>query len=135
MAVADGCGLSLALYQASASPNELTLAAATLAEGLTSRRPERLIGGAAYESDALDAALALFGVEMIAPHRRNRKHPTQDRRPFRRCLYFFSALVTASTKAGSSGVTAGSNRAITFPSRSTRNLVKFHLISPPVFRF
>ncbi len=84
MAVADGGGLPIALGTASASPNEVTLVAATLAESLTSRWPERLIGDGAYESDALDADLARLGVEMIAPHRRNRKHPTQDGRPLRR---------------------------------------------------
>ena len=35
-------------------------------------------------SDRLDRELAESGVEMIAPHRSNRKHHTQDRRPLRR---------------------------------------------------
>ena len=74
MAVSDGCGLPIALYTAaSASPHEVTLVAATLAESLTSRWPDRLIDDGAYESDALDADLARLGVEMIAPHRRNRR--------------------------------------------------------------
>jgi transposase len=46
--------------------------------------PERLIGDNAYDSDALDADLATQGVEVIAPHRSNRKHKTQDGRPLRR---------------------------------------------------
>ena len=61
------------LGTASASPNEVILVAATLAECLTSRWPERLIGDGAYESDALDAGLARLGVVMIAPHRRYRR--------------------------------------------------------------
>ena len=47
--------------------------------------PERLIGDRAYDSDPLDAELAGLGIEMIAPHRRNRKKPqTQDGRKLRR---------------------------------------------------
>lgn len=40
----------------------------------------------AYDSDALDAELEDCGVEMIAPHRSNRKpqNKTQDGRPLRR---------------------------------------------------
>src|SRR5450755_337944 len=47
-------------------------------------------------------------------------------------LYRLRAASIASTTGWASGFTAGSKRAITLPSRSTRNLVKFHLISPPV---
>jgi transposase len=47
--------------------------------------PERLIGDRAYDSDPLDAILAERGIEMIAPHRRNRKKKkTQDGRKLRR---------------------------------------------------
>jgi transposase len=47
--------------------------------------PERLIGDKAYDSDPLDAALAAQGIQMISPHRRNRKKPkTQDGRVLRR---------------------------------------------------
>jgi transposase len=46
--------------------------------------PARLIGDAAYDSDALDATLAALDIELIAPHRSNRVHLTQDRRPLRR---------------------------------------------------
>jgi len=47
--------------------------------------PERLIGDKAYDSDPLDAKLAENGVELIAPHRSNRKKArTQDGRKLRR---------------------------------------------------
>jgi transposase len=47
--------------------------------------PQRLIGDVAYDSDPLDAELAAQGIELIAPHRRNRVCPrTQDGRPLRR---------------------------------------------------
>ena len=85
MAVADRSGLPLAVYAASASLHEVTLVGATLAEVLTAERPERLIGDKAYDSDPLDAELAEHGVEMIAPHKANRKRAaTQDGRKLRR---------------------------------------------------
>ena len=47
--------------------------------------PEHLIGDKAYDGDPLDAALKVEGVEMIAPHRKNRKRRrTQDGRPLPR---------------------------------------------------
>ena len=85
MAVADGAGLPLAVHTASASPHEVSLVQDTLAEGFTDGQPERLIGDKAYDSDPLDAELAAQGIEMIAPHRRNRKKAaTQDGRKLRR---------------------------------------------------
>ena len=51
-----------------------------------SGKPDKLIGDKAYDSDSLDAELMKkHGVEMIAPHRRNRTQPkTQDGRKLRR---------------------------------------------------
>src|SRR5580658_2579785 len=49
--------------------------------------------------------------------------------------YCFSADSTAAVTCGESGVTAGSNRATGLPFRSKRNLVKFHLMSPPTDGF
>lgn len=47
--------------------------------------PERLIGDRAYDSDPLDNKLKQQGIEMIAPHRKNRKKKkTQDGRKLRR---------------------------------------------------
>ena len=85
MAVADRTGLPLAVYTAAATPHEVTLVAATLAATFTTEFPARLIGDKAYDSDPLDAELAQAGIELIAPHRANRKKPaTQDGRPLRR---------------------------------------------------
>src|SRR5438067_1111784 len=49
-------------------------------------QPQRLIGDKAYDCDALDETLAELGIEMIAPHRRNRlpENRTQDGRAVRR---------------------------------------------------
>ena len=86
MALADGSGLPLAVCAASASPHEVTLVGATLEASFLDERPERLIGDRAYDSDPLDKALAEEGIEMIAPHRNNRRKPkkTQDGRKLRR---------------------------------------------------
>ena len=84
MAIADRQGLPVAVHVESATPHEVRLVHATLAERFVRQLPERLIGDNAYESDRLDAELARCGVELIAPHRRTRKRRTQDRRPLRR---------------------------------------------------
>jgi len=85
MVIADAAGLPLAVHTASASPHEVRLVEATLDETLTVGRPERLVGDRAYDSDPLDQKLAARGVELIAPHRRNRKRAaTQDGRALRR---------------------------------------------------
>ena len=85
MAVADRAGLPLAVHTAAATPHEVTLVPDTLAQTFTTARPTRLIGDKAYDSDPLDTELAAVGIELIAPHRANRKQPaTQDGRPLRR---------------------------------------------------
>jgi transposase len=85
MVIADAAGLPLAVHTTSASPHEVTLVEATLDETLTVGRPQRLIGDRAYDSDPLDQRLAAQGVELIAPHKRNRTKPkTQDERALRR---------------------------------------------------
>src|SRR5216684_3079792 len=84
MAVADGAGLPVAVRVESATPREVTLVQDTLAEIFVAEPIERLIGDNAYDSDRLDRELAETGVEMIAPHRSNRRNRTQDGRPLRR---------------------------------------------------
>jgi transposase len=84
MAVADRSGLPVATSVACASPHEVTLVQATLAERFVAELPERLIGDRAYDSNALDAELAAQGIEMIAPNHSNRRVKTQDGRPLRR---------------------------------------------------
>ena len=85
MALADASGLPLGVHAAGAAPHEVTLVEATLAASCADEEPERLMGDRAYDSDPLDEALEERGIEMIAPHRRNRKKPkTQDGRKLRR---------------------------------------------------
>jgi transposase len=84
MAVTDGHGLPIAVDVASASPAEVKLVHATLDARFVEEVPERLIGDKAYDSDPLAETLAEVGIELIAPHRCNRKVKTQDGRPLRR---------------------------------------------------
>jgi transposase len=84
LAVADGEGLPLAVLISSATPHEVTLVQSTLEARFVEERPTRLIGDKAYDSDQLDTELAAQGIEVIAPHRQNRVHKTQDGRRLRR---------------------------------------------------
>ena len=85
MVIADASGLPVAVHTDSANPHEVRLVQATLDEIVTVGRPRRIIGDRAYDSDPLDEALAGQGIELIAPHRKNRKKaPSQDGRALRR---------------------------------------------------
>lgn len=86
MAVADGAGLPLAVGIASASPHETRLVESTLEQSFLPYDPDCMIGDRAYDSDPLDARLRQErGIELIAPHKSNRRKPqTQDGRALRR---------------------------------------------------
>jgi transposase len=85
MAVTDAGGVILSLTVQSASPHEVKLVEKVIEEGFVDSLPQRLIGDRAYDSDPLDKQLGKKGVEMIAPHRKNRKRKkTQDGRKLRR---------------------------------------------------
>lgn len=79
VAVADGTGLPVAVCAESATPHEVTLVQQTLSDLVVAEPIERLIGDNAYDSYRLDRELADTGVEMIAPHRSNRKNRTTRR--------------------------------------------------------
>jgi len=76
MAVADRNGLPVSVCAESATPHEVTLALPTLLQMVVPEAPQNLIGDNAYDSDRLDAELRFCGIEVIAPHRRNRKNST-----------------------------------------------------------
>jgi transposase len=85
MAVTDAGGTVLSVSVESASPHEVKLVERVLEERFIDALPERLIGDKAYDSDPLDERLKQQGIEMIAPHRSNRKKKrTQDGRKLRR---------------------------------------------------
>ena len=50
---------------------------------VTPEDPRNVIGDNAYDSDKLDKELSRYGIELIAPHRSNRKNRTQDLRRLR----------------------------------------------------
>ena len=86
MVLVDARGLPVALDTTSASPHESRLVQRLFDFMLTAQTPQRVIGDKAYDCDQLDEALAERGIELIAPHRANRKpeNVTQDRRPLQR---------------------------------------------------
>ena len=84
MLLVDAQGLPVAAYSTEAGPHESRLVQGLFDFMVTREAPVRIVGDKAYDSDALDAALAARDIEMIAPHRSNRETPTQDGRPLRR---------------------------------------------------
>ena len=92
MVLVDGAGLPLGALLSSASPAEVKLAEQTLAEVKVPRRavgrpkskPARVVADKAYDSNALRRRLAKRGIELIVPHRRNRRDRCQDGRALRR---------------------------------------------------
>lgn len=86
MIMVDAKGLPVAAYCANASPHENQLAQGLFDFMVSDQLPERLIGDKAYDSDLLDDDLHQLGIEMIAPHRVNRRpeNITQDARSLRR---------------------------------------------------
>ena len=84
--IVDGQGLPLGASVAAANVAEWHMGQETLDLFSDQTEPERLIGDKAYDCDELDETLAELGLEMIAPHRKNRRpeNVTQDGRPLRR---------------------------------------------------
>jgi transposase len=85
MAIADSHGFPIAISVESAQKHEVTLVQDVIQARFVQDTPERIIGDKAYDSDPLDAELLESNIELIAPHKENRKkEPTQDGRPLRR---------------------------------------------------
>jgi hypothetical protein len=91
MAVVDARGLPIGLRVFSAGEHEVRQAEETLFSCWSGYLPERVIADRGFDSDALDASPADLGVDMIharvdmiVPHRKNRKLRTQDGRKLRR---------------------------------------------------
>ena len=86
MGLTDAFGLPIAAWATSASPHEVTLVDQTLDACFLNSVPEKVVGDRACDSDKLDKRMAQErGVEMIAPHKGNRRKPvTQDGRALRR---------------------------------------------------
>jgi transposase len=85
MAIVDRQGLPLAVTTHAANHHEVTLVQLTFDFYMIEAKPEILIGDKAYDSDPLDAQLREEGIELVSPHKSNRKKPkTQDGRRLRR---------------------------------------------------
>lgn len=86
MVLVDARGLPVAVDTAPANRSESRLVQQLFDFMLPSEAPPRVIGDKAYDSDPLDKTMAKRGVEMISPHRSNRRpeNKTQDGRPLRR---------------------------------------------------
>lgn len=93
MVVVDGEGVPLGTTIHSASPAEVKLLESTIdtiavprnGAGRPRSNPKRLIADKAYDCDPLRDRLERRGIELIVPHRRNRKRPPrQDGRALRR---------------------------------------------------
>src|SRR5579883_2085869 len=92
MVLVDGEGLPLGVRLESASPSEVKLAEATLAEvrvpraqGRPRQKPERVIADRGYDSDPLRQRLRRRGIELIVPYRQNNHHRRyEDGRKLRR---------------------------------------------------
>jgi transposase len=85
MAIVDRHGLPLAVSTHAANHHEVTLVQLSFDFYMIEAKPDNLIGDRAYDSDPLDEQLREQGIEMIAPHKSNRKkRKTQDGRRLRR---------------------------------------------------
>ena len=84
--IVDGQGLPLGVSVDAASTAEWRMVQQSLDLFSKETEPTRMIGDKAYDCDELDETLADLGIEMIAPHRKNRRpeNVTQDGRPLRR---------------------------------------------------
>src|ERR1700681_964954 len=79
MAIVDRHGLPLSVSTHAANHHEVRLVQLCFDFYMIEARPETLIGDRAYHSDPLDDELRKDGIEMVAPHRSNRrKRATRD---------------------------------------------------------
>jgi transposase len=85
MAIVDRHGLPLSVSTHAANHHEVTLVQLSFDFYMIEAKPDNLIGDRAYDSDKLDEELRVEGVDLIAPHKSNRrKLRTQDGRKLRR---------------------------------------------------
>jgi transposase len=84
--ITDSKGVVLGVSINSANTGETAMVQETLNLFDDEVHPQRLIGDKAYDSDPLDDLLFDYGIEMISPHRKNRRADTktQDGRSLRR---------------------------------------------------
>lgn len=88
MALVSRQSRPLALSVFSATPFESTLLEQTIKERFSKTKIGRVVADRAYDSDPLDKRLNVKGIELIAPHKRNRKkkktHDGPRLRPYKK---------------------------------------------------
>jgi len=86
MVLVDGAGVPLGVHLSAANLADCQLAEATLAEVAKPQRQKirRIIADRGYDSRALHDCMAKRGIELLAPHLRNRKNRFQEGRKLRR---------------------------------------------------
>jgi len=92
MVLVDGKGLPMGVRLESASPSEVSLAEATVAEvrvprprGRPRQKPKRIIADRGYDPDPLRERFKKRGIELIEPYRKNNKlRRYEDGRKLRR---------------------------------------------------
>jgi transposase len=85
MAIADRSGLPISVWTTGASAHETKLVESTIENRFIKAKPKKLIGDRAYDSDPLDQNLKRQRIDLVAPHKENRrKKKTQDGRTLRR---------------------------------------------------
>ena len=85
MILTEGAGLPVSALAAGANLGETTLIEPLLEQRVIRRRPERLIYDRALDGDEHRRRLEARGIELICPHRKDRRRPRlQDGRPLRR---------------------------------------------------
>ena len=85
MGIVDREGLPLSVSTHAANHHEVTLVQLSFDFYMLEAMPGHLVGDKAYDSDELDEQLRSDGIEMVAPHRKNRTRlKTQDGRSLRR---------------------------------------------------
>lgn len=86
MVMVDARGIPMAVNSTPANPHESKLVQQLFTFMVSDEKPQRLIGDKAYDSEALGDLLGQDDIELIAPHRSNRRPETkkQDGRALRR---------------------------------------------------
>lgn len=81
----DGNDTPLSAYTTAANHNEVNTVETLVDERTSRKKPRRLLYDKAADADWLRDSLAVRGIELICPHRANRKKPArQDGRALRR---------------------------------------------------
>ncbi len=80
----DRKGMVHSICLDAANRHDIAMVLPCLAERFTYRKPKRIVGDKAYDSNPMDKKLRAKGIELIAPDRECKLQKTQDKRKLRR---------------------------------------------------